>query len=125
MRLDVPARAVRVVAARRVAERYEQLVALLVRDERDLRATDIEAQRPGAEQLLHVSRAGLDLLGRSGRGALERHLVMKGRIGIEVPQAGERAALVVGERRLAAAPEELVLHPPDLADVHACGTVVE
>src|SRR5205085_5601912 len=59
----------------------------------------------------------LDLLVRAAR-AREHRFETKARVVREVAQAGERRALLVRERRVTTAREELVLHAPQLGTVH-------
>ena len=125
MRLDVAAGTVGLLTARRVAERDEQLVALVVRGERDVPAAEVESQRPGAGKMLDLPVARLDVLVLARVGPCERGLEAHGRLGIEVAQAGERPALRAVERRVSAAREELVLHPSLLGEVHACATAAQ
>src|SRR4029079_7917500 len=122
MPLDVGAGAVGLPAACRVAEGDEELVSLVVRGQPDGAAAALEPQRAGSREVLDAPVARLDVLVLGRIRTRERCLEAHRRVGLVVAQAREGTALCLVERRIAALREELVLHTPQLADVHDCAT---
>src|SRR5919201_1313401 len=116
--LDVSPCAVRFVPARRIAERDEQGVALLVGDDAGLLIADAEPQAAGTQELAGAAIARLHRLDDPRRRRLEGDLEAVARILREVVQPGEAVTLIVGEWRVRARPEEAVLLVPQRGDVH-------
>src|SRR2546425_3911216 len=116
--LDITAGAVSLFPTRPVAERNEQLVALLVGDERKPLAGEVKTHRAKAMQPAGRAVAHLDVFGVGAFSGIDRDREPVRRVLREVAQAAESRALLDGERRIVLPREVFVLRTTKTRDVH-------
>src|ERR1700730_15910539 len=109
LRLDITARTVRLLPARRVAERDEEPLSLREREEAHALAADVEPHRAGAWKVVRGSVAHFDLFDRAAPLGVDGDRETECLVFGEIAQALEVRPLVHRERRVVLTAEVLIL----------------